>query len=488
MADPSRLRVLASLEVPEADRDADFERVARVAAGLFGARAALVNLVDLNRQRFPAAIGLDKRRLRPELAFGAHTLGEKAPLLVLDTAADGRFARNPLVTGPPCIRFYAGAPIVVRKQRIGTLAVVDFSPRPDVAPEKLDRLGDLAAVAASLFDLKDEARVRARTTAELVREEWRHALTLEAGKVGSWVWDLRTGEVVANDILKEMYGLVGQSSMRMEDVFAAIHPDDLKAVERAFSEAFEGGRDYICEFRIAHSGRWIMSRGRVYQRDASGNPLVIMGVNIDMTEERESAQRTRALLRELNHRVKNTLAMIQALARQTLKHSPDPQRFIDAFSGRLRTLSDAHVLLSDRDWRGIGLIELLHAEVSPYIIGAHDRLVLHGQDLQLPPDHALGLGLILNELGSNAALYGALSNEEGQISVSWTRRSVPGKGDEVQLIWKEQGGPPVAAARQGLGTRLIEHSLDKVLDSRVSISFPADGVEARITFALPEPG
>ena len=95
----------------------------------------------------------------------------------------------------------------------------------------------------------------------------------------------------------------------------------------------------------------------------------MMGVNIDVTDAREAAEQTRLLLRELNHRVKNTLAMIQSLARQTLRQKPDPQQFIDAFSGRLRTLSEAHGLLADRDWSGIGLIELLQIAGRPLSAG-----------------------------------------------------------------------------------------------------------------------
>jgi PAS domain S-box-containing protein len=489
VADAARRDVLASLAALDSGQDADFDRLTRLAARVFDVPWAIVSLVDLERQWFKSKVGLTERETPVRQAFCAYTLAQPTPstMVVGDARADPRFAANLLVTGPPYVRFYAGVAITVRGEKIGTLAVLGPEPRHGVSQGELDQLIDLAQVAASLFDLKDESHVRARTAAELLREEWRHALTLEAGKVGSWVWDLRSDEVVTNEMLRHMHGLDGEAVMHMEDVFGAIHPDDLNTVRGAFEGAFEDGRDYVAEYRIAGTGRWIMSRGRVYQRDASGNPLVIMGVDIDMTDERESARRTRLLLRELNHRVKNTLAMIQSLARQTLKQSPDPQRFIEAFSGRLRTLSDAHVLLSDRDWTGIGLVELVNAQVSPYVADPAHQLVLEGEDMQLPPDHALGLGLILNELASNAANYGALSMPGGQIEVSWNRESSADGDDQVTLVWKERGGPPVSVRRKGLGSRLIERSLDKVLDSEVSLRFPVDGVEAHITFPLADP-
>jgi two-component sensor histidine kinase len=206
----------------------------------------------------------------------------------------------------------------------------------------------------------------------------------------------------------------------------------------------------------------------------------MMGINIDITEGRQAADQTRMLLRELNHRVKNTLAMIQSLARQTLKQTPDPQNFIDAFSGRLRTLSDAHVLLADRDWSGVGLLELVQLQVMAFLPGDPDQLLLIGDDVQLPPDHALGLGLVLHELASNAARFGALSVPTGVVRLTWSN-----EGGRLAMTWTERGGPPVEPpARKGFGMRLIERSLDKVLDSKVAIDFQAQGLVVAISMPL----
>jgi two-component sensor histidine kinase len=209
----------------------------------------------------------------------------------------------------------------------------------------------------------------------------------------------------------------------------------------------------------------------------------VIGVYLDITEQHEAAERTRVLLRELNHRVKNTLAIIQSLARQTVRQSSNPQQFIDAFSGRLKSLSDSHGLLADRDWSGIGLGELVVAEVGGASLSSPEQLVIDGGELHLPPDHALGLGLILHELASNAVKYGALSTPNGIVTVSWTA-----DGDRrVMLSWKEANGPKVREPKSyGFGTKLIQRSLDKVLDSRVDLRFPPEGVEAEISFPLPD--
>lgn len=400
-------------------------------------------------------------------------------MVVLDASADERFSQNELVSGDEHIRFYAGAPITVHGEKLGTLCVFDRLPREDVSPQHLDELRDLAALASSLFELKDEARVRARTTAELIKEEWRHALTLEAGKVGSYVWDIATGSVVANDIMRGLYGFDAVKPLAIHEFFAAIHPDDVDGIEAAIDATFTDGVDYVAEFRVK-SGRWLSARGRVYQRNAEGEPLVMMGVNIDITEARQATEHTRHLLRELNHRVKNTLAMTQSLARQTLKQSPDPQAFIEAFSGRLRTLADAHALLADRDWAGIGLVELVDSQVGPYVIQGEHRLAVLGPDVQLPPDHALGLGIILHELATNAGRFGALSTDAGRVRIAWAVED-----GEVSLTWSESGGPAVRKPREGgFGSRLIQRSLDKILGSRVQLEFAPGGVQAEISFPL----
>lgn len=481
VASQKRQQTLADLQQLDSEADPDFDRLTRLAAGIFGTPISLVTLVDINRQWFKSRVGTEITETPVELSFCAHAIAQKdaGAMVVLDTTADERFSGNELVVGEEHIRFYAGAPITVHGQKLGTLCVLDRSPRQGVSAQHLSELRDLAALASSLFELKDEARVRARTTAELIKEEWRHALTLEAGKVGSYVWDITSGTVVANDIMRRLYGFDAVKPLQIDEFFAVIHPDDVEAVRAAIDATFREGVDYAAEFR-AHSGRWLSARGRVYQRNAEGEPLVMMGVNIDITEARQAAEHTRHLLRELNHRVKNTLAMTQSLARQTLKRSPDPQAFIEAFSGRLRTLADAHTLLADRDWAGIGMSELVDSQVGPYAIHGGDRLAILGEDVQLPPDHALGLGIILHELASNAARYGALSVDTGRLRVSWVVEN-----GEVSLTWTESGGPPVPDGREsGFGSRLIQRSLDKILGSRVDLDFAPAGVQAQISFPL----
>jgi two-component sensor histidine kinase len=474
-----------ALREADSGPDPEFTRLVQIAAYLFGTPMAALGVLEDGHLWFYARHGFDLEQGSADGSPWAAIVNTSdiGSLIVADASLDTRFVSDGLVAGPSKARFYAGVPVTVHGQKIGALGVL--SPESDCAAdaERIAALADLAALAGALFELKDEARVRARMAAELIKEEWRHALTLEAGKVGSWVWDLRTGDIVSNDIFRQMFGFDVSKPLHFNDLIATIEPADVGGVNEALAATFERGVDYAVEFRVAGTGRWLIGRGRVYQRDAAGKPLIMMGVNIDITEAREAAEQTRLLLRELNHRVKNTLAMIQSLARQTLRQKPDPQQFIDAFSGRLRTLSEAHGLLAERDWSGIGLVELLKSQVEPYLLASEDQLVLSGTDLRLPPDHALGLGLILHELASNAVKFGALSRPEGRVTVVWTEsRGVPHR---IELVWTETGGPRITRPGEaGFGTRLIERSLDKVLDSSVELTFSPEGAMARISLPL----
>lgn len=483
----NRRTALAALSVLDSDPDPDLDRLTRLSAGALGASMAFLAVVGPDGQQIRAAHGLDvsKWTHAAGLTLSAHAIADAGPVLIVaNAAADERFAGDPIVSGLPCVHAFVAMPVVVRGQRVGAICVLSHLPEFTVLADPLAQLHDIADLIGSCFELKHEARASARTAAALTREEWRHALTLEAGGVGSWVWDLRADEVVVNDIMRAMFGLEGLRHISGRTFLEKVHPEDLPAVEAAIQAAFEEGLDYHAEFRVHGTERWLVGRGRVYQRDGQGKPLVMMGIHLDVTETRDAAEHQRLLLLELNHRVKNTLAMIQSLARQTLRQSPDPKQFIDAFSGRLRTLSDSHAVLSDRDWSGIGLVELIQIQVGDHLDLAPSQLHLEGPDVSLPPDHALGLGLILNELVSNAVRFGALSVPDGLVTVSWTQR--PGPGNWVDLVWKESGGPVISGPLEyGLGMRLIERSLSKVLESSVNLSFPPEGVEARISFPLP---
>ncbi|CAN5189894.1 hypothetical protein BH11PSE2_BH11PSE2_15930 [soil metagenome] len=198
-----------------------------------------------------------------------------------------------------------------------------------------------------------------------------------------------------------------------------------------------------------------------------------------IVEVAEARDQEVLLVRELEHRVKNTLAIVQAVAAQTLKSSPDPVRFQQTFGGRLRALSNAHNLLSATAWRQVTLRQLVEETLTPYVEGTGERLSVTGPDVWLAPDLVVDLALSLNELATNALKHGAWSRDGGRVEVSWSQ--VPDDAAKpVAFVWREQGGPPaVEPAEAGFGLRLLR----RVLGGRSAVDFSPAGL--RWTTALP---
>jgi two-component sensor histidine kinase len=199
----------------------------------------------------------------------------------------------------------------------------------------------------------------------------------------------------------------------------------------------------------------------------------------DVTDRVGAEAQQKLLVDELNHRVKNTLASVQAIAAQTLRTTSDPEAFSAAFEARLMALSKTHDLLTATSWRGARLSDVLMMELQLY--GA-DRYSCDGPDLDLAPSEALSLGLIFHELATNAAKYGAFSAPEGRIRIGW---SLVGDGAVrgLELVWREHGGPKVRPrSRRGFGSRLIERSLGGAGES--VLEFAEDGLICRVGLRL----
>lgn len=483
IGDSARLEALRSLQVMDAEGDNDFRILASAVAHLLKLPVALVSVMDDSRQWFSACFGAELKEAPVETSFCAHTLASGELLVVGDTHEDARFLDNTHVVGEPHIRAYIGIPVVVDGFRIGTLAAYGFEPLAPVEDAVLDQLRGFAALASSMFSLKHASRSGAIASLALAREEKRRGIALEAAGLASWVWDIRHHTIECDPLLPTLFGFEPATEIRARTLFSTIDRRDLKVSRARFREAIGTTGEYEGEYRIRDTDplRWLAARGRVVERDESGQPLLVFGVNFDITERKAGDERQRLLLREINHRVKNTLATVQALASQTVRHAKKPREFLDAFSGRLQALGLAHNLLSDQEWRGIAMLDLVKLEVGPFDDAKNPRIRLDGPDLVLPPDQALGLGLILHELASNALKYGALSVPRGHVEFGW-RLTAPGL---MQLDWVERGGPAVEKPNQhGFGSILIRRSLGKVLGSHVEHEFLPDGVKATITLPL----
>lgn len=203
----------------------------------------------------------------------------------------------------------------------------------------------------------------------------------------------------------------------------------------------------------------------------------LAGVAVDTTEAHQQEAHLRLVMRELTHRSKNLLAVIQAMARQTAARSDDPQTFVTRFSARLRAMAASHDLLVAREWHGAILKDLVNAQLGQAIDPGSDQLVIEGPMLSLRPDAVQNIGLALHELTTNAAKYGALSVPGGKISLSWGIRN----GDKLHLRWEETNGPTVQQPEKtGFGVTLLERSVGQALDGTVTLEFTPGGVVCEI--------
>jgi two-component sensor histidine kinase len=213
----------------------------------------------------------------------------------------------------------------------------------------------------------------------------------------------------------------------------------------------------------------------------------ISGVAIDITSRKEADAHLRLLMRELTHRSKNLLAVIQAMARQSALHSDVVDDFVEQFNARLQAMAASHDLLARESWHGVSLAELLTSQLGPYLPARsrRDRIVLNGPPVNLRPEAAQSLGLALHELAINAEEYGALSTSSGQIAVDWqlldgVERDADGGGGgegDLEIVWHEKGGPPVVSpTSRGFGSLVIERNLSRAVDAKVNWAFEPEGL------------
>ncbi|HEY8381333.1 MAG TPA: PAS domain-containing protein, partial [Microvirga sp.] len=223
-------------------------------------------------------------------------------------------------------------------------------------------------------------------------------------------------------------------------------PDDLERYTRTFLDALHARAPFHCETRVIDKEgnvRWLRCEG-VPRLDDSGRFLGYTGCNVDVTEGKLGEQRRDLLIHELNHRVKNTLATVQSIATQTLRSASDPQEAREAIENRLIALSQAHDVLTRESWESVGLREVVERALDPFRGQSSERIIIRGTQARLPPRMALALSMALHELATNAVKYGALSNEAGEVLVTWLLDHTT-EPESLLLRWEERGGPPVEA-------------------------------------------
>ena len=204
---------------------------------------------------------------------------------------------------------------------------------------------------------------------------------------------------------------------------------------------------------------------------------------VDITERKRAEERQKLLVAELDHRVKNILAQVAVVAKSTRQGSRSIGEFLQSLDGRIRSMATAHDLLSESHWQGVELGALVRSQLAPYATDAN--ITVSGTDAMLAATEIQAVAMVLHELVTNAAKHGALSAVDGRVSVSWDRRPNGDARENLVLVWREAGGPPVPAnVPSGYGTTLIRNLVPHELGGTVDVEFPPDGVNCRIEIPL----
>ncbi|PVE25517.1 hypothetical protein DC522_04100 [Microvirga sp. KLBC 81] len=327
------------------------------------------------------------------------------------------------------------------------------------------------------------------TEAALRISEERLSLAQRAARIGVFDWDVSSNSITWTSEQEALFGLGPNTFEGNYQGWASrAHPDDVALFERTFSEATaRHDRELSFTYRIPLAdGTYRNIEGTMvifYAPD--GSPSRIVGVNIDVTKHKQAEERQQLLIRELHHRVKNTLATVQAIVGSTARTASSIDEFYQGFVGRIVSLARTHNLLTEDLWQKADLQELVETELGPYEDEARNRIFIDGPHVELPSEAAVPIGMAIHELTTNAAKHGALSTFGGQVEVRWHIEHSEER-PMLQFTWTENGGPRVTnPARQGFGSRLLQRVLSAQLQAKVNMDFREEGL--RFTMSMPIP-
>src|SRR5580698_3492807 len=374
----------------------------------------------------------------------------------------------------------------LRGYRAGAVDYVPVPVVPEVLRAKVKVFAELFRKTKQLERLNREleSRVADRTaeleasTRQLVESEQRRSLALAAGQMGSWDYDVLTGKWTWDEGHYRIFGVEPSNfTPTVESVRPFVRPEDWGRLQEILVAASAKARFYQTEFLVLRQNgeqRWCIGSANA-TFDGAGAIISVNGVTIDITDRKEAENRQQLLAREVDHRARNTLAVVQSIVRLT--KSRDMQSYTEAIEGRIRALAHAQELLSQSRWQGADIVRLVTEEIAPYRMGDPAKITVEGPSVILPPDKAQALALSLHELATNAAKYGALSQNSGHVAVNW--RLV---GHTLHLDWVETGGPGATKpASEGFGSKIINASIKGQIRGSVTFDWQPQGLRCALT-------
>jgi PAS domain S-box-containing protein len=428
---------------------------------------------------------IDIPALRPGTA-GAYALA----ILSVGMATALRLAIDPYVVGAQFITFFPAIVITTLISGFGagflsvvlSTAAADFfvlSPRftfyiddPAVVANLL-LFGPLASYCAFLIG-------RMRIAIEHDREQQikdRLQLALDAALLGWWQYDPHSNAVSGDTRFKELFDLSADETS-IAEIMMRIHPDDAERFwanrEAALNPA--DPKPYAHEYRVRRQDgelRWIDAHGLACFEDGAERErqlVSFVGTVHDITERKEHEERLNLLMREVNHRARNMLSVVNAIANQTVDDG-------GRFSERIGALAAQQDLLVRSEWKGAEIEDLTRAQLAPFADLLGSRIAMRGPTLRLNAASAQAIGLALHELTTNAGNYGALSKDTGRLDIGWWT-----EGGTLTMSWTERDGPPVSAPqRRGFGTMVMKEMAERSVDGKVDLEYAPSGVKWRLT-------
>jgi two-component sensor histidine kinase/PAS domain-containing protein len=351
--------------------------------------------------------------------------------------------------------------------------------------ERHDMAVPIAVRSPARRNSLDDAVIERELRQTLERQKRVFDLAMVASQMGTWRYTLADNVCVYDENAQRLYGLTEARFLHDEQgVKSKFHPDDLERMWSRVTKALDPRSDgqYDVEYRVKQldgGWRWLSAWGLVEFGDdgPERKPVAITGASRDLTEQKRAEDVERLLLDEMNHRVKNALATVQAVAALTLRAARDLPSAREALERRIRSMAQAHDLLTSRAWTGANLIDVVMRAVDPF---ASAQVKISGPAIEVSPKHVLALSLAIHELATNASKYGALSCSEGRVGVQWHVQD-----GMLRLDWEESGGPAVAPpTRKGFGSRLLEELVIRDLGGDTKLTYDPAGVRCSIAVTL----
>lgn len=426
---------------------------------------------------------------------GRHRLADFGPQFVSDLTAGksvviGDVQEDPRTSGTAAAQAFAERNIRafmnvphLRDGRLVAVVAVHSAEARHWHPKDVALVEEIAQrTHVAVENARTEA---ARRINEVHLRETRDALALAttASHLGWATWDFIANTVSLDACGREIMGF-DKSRLKIDDWKERVHPEDRAALDAEVQESLEEQRPFDLEYRIVlpdGSLRYVHGTGFI-EANAAGEIATGTGFVRDATEQKQSEERQNVLLAELDHRVKNILAVVQSIARQSLKRGEEVGPAVaERFIGRISALAQSHSLLASSRWEGASFSDLVENSIAPYRGEDLTRIQTEGPEFNVTPKAAQTLTLALHELVTNAAKYGSLSRPEGRVLAKW---EVRGDADAQELVfsWCEKDGPVINAppSRKGFGTFLIERMLVAELGGNVDRHFAPAGLSTVI--------